>query len=244
MVLYFAHLANSITFHTFVNVWYDTKVIELKAVSKVYKNLRGSVHALQDISLTINQGNFVALRGSSGSGKSTLLAMLGGLLAPSHGHVLFNDQDVYRWSDTQLSAFRNTHIGFVFQDFLLLPQLTVEENIMLPGKFSSPQRTDVPVQLMEEVGMLPYRHRLPAELSGGQMQRVAIARALYMEPEVVLADEPTGNLDEQTGAEVIALFKKLHKHHKNTFIIATHDLEIAKVADQQITIKGGKLLTK
>lgn len=225
-------------------------MIELKNVSRVYQNLKGSTHALEDVSLSITAGQFVALMGPSGSGKSTLLSMIGGLLAPTDGHVLFEGQDMYRWSDTQLSAFRNTHVGFIFQDFLLLPDLTVEENIMLPGKFNTTQRTDAAVQikwaheLLSEVGMLPYAHRLPAELSGGQIQRVAIARALYMKPEVVLADEPTGNLDKKTGREVIMLFEKLHTHHKNTFIIATHDPEIAQLADQQVNMKSGKVLTK
>ncbi|MBI2638910.1 ABC transporter ATP-binding protein [Candidatus Peregrinibacteria bacterium] len=227
-------------------------MLTLHDISKIYKSDHQSIHALKDISLEIHEGEFVALMGPSGSGKSTLLQIMGGLDRPTHGSVFFRNKNIGGMGDAELSRFRGSNMGFVFQDPLLLPHLTLEENVMLPIIFSgnssySGDSSDRVKKLLKEIGLENRSHHKPSELSGGQKQRACIARALTQNPSLVLADEPTGNLDTKTGAEILELFQKLHKgtsekQHRVTFVIATHDEHIAKIAQRIIHIQDGKIM--
>lgn len=216
-------------------------MLSLENISKIYRLDHSEIHALQGIALEIKEGEFVALIGPSGSGKSTLLHIMGGLDRPTDGSVFFNNKNLSEMSDAELSRFRNEHVGFVFQDPLLLPHLTLLENVMLPFLFSKKSRADSVKELLKDVGLEKRMHHKPSELSGGQKQRAVIARALVMQPALILADEPTGNLDTKTGREILELFKKLHAERNITFIIATHDAEIAKSAKRIAHMKDGKI---
>ncbi len=216
-------------------------MLSLHDVSKLYRSDHQSVHALQNVSLEIREGEFVALMGPSGSGKSTLLHIMGGLDQPTHGRVEFQNKNLAAMRDAELSRFRSRNVGFVFQDPLLLPHLTLEENVMLPLIFGDTGAKELK-KLLEQTGILQRSHHKPSELSGGQKQRACIARALVQNPSLVLADEPTGNLDTKTGAEILELFQKLHKQHRVTFVIATHDESIAKIAQRIIHIQDGKII--
>lgn len=217
-------------------------MIELKNVSKTYHVGKQRVSAISDISLQIKKGDFITISGKSGSGKSTLLNIMGGLDLPSSGHVFFEDKDLAHMNDSELSKFRNRHIGFVFQDYLLLDQLSVLENILSPTLFGQREnKKDLAKKLASAVGLGHFSRHKPSQLSGGQKQRVAIARALITNPLIILADEPTGNLDSKTGLEIIALFKKLNAELQTTFIVATHDSEIAKIARKRIHLTDGVL---
>ena len=179
--------------------------------------------------------------GPSGSGKSTLLHIMGGFDRPTHGSVEFQNKNLAALKDAELSRFRSKNVGFVFQDPLLLPHLTLEENVVLPMILGRGTNENHGKEILREVGLEQRTHRKPSELSGGQKQRACIARALVQNPSLVLADEPTGNLDTKTGAEILELFQKLHKQHRVTFVIATHDEHIAKMAERIIHIQDGKI---
>ncbi|MBX7106566.1 MAG: ABC transporter ATP-binding protein [Gemmataceae bacterium] len=216
----------------------------LIAVDRLSKHYSG-VAALQGVSLQVAAGEFLALVGPSGSGKSTLMNLLGLLDAPTSGTYLLAGEDVSRLSPARRAAVRNRRIGFVFQGFHLLPRLTARQNVELPliyagiGFRARSQRAD---QLLERFGLRDRASHLPAELSGGQQQRVAIARALALEPPLILADEPTGNLDSATGAGVLAEFRRLHRDHGLTVILVTHDRDIAAGADRRVTLSDGRIV--
>lgn len=218
-------------------------MIQLKNISKKFVSGKAATNALVDINLEIKEGQFIALMGPSGSGKSTLLNLIGGLDAPSEGSILIHDRDISEHNDKELSRYRNTTIGFVFQEFHLEPFLTVKRNVLLPTYFNHPTKEDeiYAEKLIKEVELTNKIENNVNELSGGQKQRVAIARALVNHPKIILADEPTGNLDLKTGQTIIDLLKALQKKHKITLIIATHDPLVAKAAEKIIEIKDGKI---
>ena len=218
------------------------EIIQLRNVTKIYsKNGSLTVKALQDVTLDIEKGEFAAIMGASGSGKSTLMNILGCLARPTSGEYFLDGENVNHLSDDDLAKTRNRKLGFVFQQFHLLPRTDALENVELPLLYSD--RSDITKlaqQALEVVGLADRMHHRPAELSGGQQQRVAIARALVNDPEILLADEPTGNLDSRAGLEVISVFQRLHDEGK-TVILVTHDQEIAEHAHRIIHIKDGKV---
>lgn len=220
-------------------------MITLQNLNKVFRQNGTRIKALNNVSLTIKDGEFVAITGPSGSGKTTLLNIIGGLDRPSEGEVFINKKKINKLKDKEISAYRNHEVGFVFQEFYLEPFLSVSENILLPTFFSKNKIDKKPLlySLLEEVS-LKNRSSAPAKsLSGGGKQRVAIARALINTPKIILADEPTGNLDQATGKKIITLLKRLHKKHHATLIIATHDPLVSKSAERIIRIKDGKIVT-
>ena len=221
-------------------------MIKTQSLSRKFVSGKSALDALTDINLSIEEGELVALVGPSGSGKSTLLNLIGGLDYPTEGSVLIKNRNISTYNDADLSAYRNTTIGFIFQEFNLEPFLTVKRNILLPTYFSRDKKDQKEIEketdrLLEEVELSAKANSKIYELSGGQKQRTAIARAFINKPKIILADEPTGNLDLKTGATIIDLLKKAHKKHKTTLIIATHDENIAKAADRIIQIKDGKI---
>ncbi len=219
--------------------------IELKNVNKNYKFHGDTVCALQDINLAISEREFVAITGPSGSGKSTLLQIVGGLERPSSGKVFVTSKNIATYHDGALAAFRGKEIGFVFQSFYLQPFLTVEQNIQLPGIFAHirpKDRADRVRSLLQQIGLEGYDKHLPRQLSGGQIQRVAIARALFHPPKILLADEPTGNLDQENSTHIVRLFQTIRAEFGITVIIVTHNNEIAQIADREIKLNNGRLL--
>ena len=219
-------------------------VIEASNVIKEYKVGRQKVRAINGVSLMIHEGEFVALVGASGSGKSTLLHLLGGLDKASSGEIVVNGQRIRDMNDCQLSRFRNQTIGFVFQSFYLQPFLNLRHNIELsaiPRRMKRIDRKQRAEELARQVGLGDRLNYYPRELSGGQIQRAAIARALLNRPTVILADEPTGNLDSINSSDIIQLFQQARKLYNTTLIIATHDAEIASQADRIINLRDGKL---
>ena len=200
---------------------------------------------LKDISLQVMPGEFVSVMGPSGSGKSTLLYILGGLDTPTRGHVLLDGMDISRFGDEKMSRIRRQKIGFVFQFYNLIPNLNVEENIMLPllldGKKAGGYKKELD-RILEVVGLSDRRRHTPRELSGGQQQRVAIARALIGSPEILFADEPTGNLDSRTGTEIMDLLREINKNIGQTIIMVTHSPEAAKSSSRVITVKDGVIV--
>jgi len=219
------------------------ELIKLENVWKIYKLDEVKVEALRGVSLRIKRGEFVAIMGPSGSGKSTLLHIIGVLDRPTKGKLLLDGKDVQQLDDDALAKIRSKKIGFVFQFFNLVPNLTALENVELPMIFHGIKksvRTRRALELLEQVGLSKRAHHLPRQLSGGERQRVAIARALATDPELILADEPTGNLDSSTSAEIMDLFKSLHKAGK-TIIVVTHDPRIARCAKKIYNIIDGKI---
>ncbi|CUT08794.1 putative ABC transport system ATP-binding protein [Candidatus Kryptonium thompsonii] len=219
-------------------------LLELKNVTKHYLTGSEVVKALEDVTLEVKYGEFVVIMGPSGSGKSTLLSIIGGLNRPTSGTVVVDGIDIYSLSQEKLADFRREYIGFVFQSFYLIPYLTVLENVMLPlivTDYTKEQKLAKAKEILERVGLSSKMKRFPDELSGGEQQRVAIARALVNEPLLILADEPTGNLDSLTGIEIMKLFKELNDSGK-TIIVVTHNPENAKFADRCVYVKDGKLL--
>lgn len=216
--------------------------VEGKHVVKDFRLGNTTTKVLKDISLQVMQGEFVSIMGPSGSGKSTLLYILGGLDAPTSGHVLLNGTDISRFGDEKMSRIRRQKIGFVFQFYNLIPNLNVEENIMLPllldGKKMSGYKKQLD-QILKTVGLTDRRKHTPRELSGGQQQRVAIARALIGSPEILFADEPTGNLDSRTGAEIMGLLREINRSSGQTIIMVTHSPEAAKSSSRVITVQDG-----
>ncbi len=217
-------------------------MIKLTKVSKKFGKGKSKTTILDDVNLTIKKGQFLAIMGPSGSGKTTLLNMLGGLDKPTSGSITVNEKEIHLLSDKELSRYRNKEIGFIFQEFYLESALTVKENVLLPTFFNHKTKEDeiYAGKLIREVGLTPKINNKITELSGGQKQRTAIARALINRPQIIIADEPTGNLDAKTGETIIKLLKDLHKIHEVTLIIATHDEKIAKAAQKIIKIKDGK----
>ena len=216
----------------------------IKNLSKVYTSQHGTIRALDDISLTVEQGSFVAVTGGSGSGKTTLLLTLGGLIRPTAGGVSFSGTPMYNMSEPELAEYRNRKIGFVLQTFNLIPYLSAIENIMLPMLFSSDRNgtsESVAEELLEKVGLRDRKEHLPRELSVGQQQRVAIARALANSPDVILADEPTGNLDPNLSLEVMRILKELNEKEGRTVIMVTHSPEAARFGNRQLRLKDGRI---
>lgn len=216
-------------------------MIEIKNLTKAYEMGDNTVYALNNISLNINRGEFVAIVGPSGSGKSTLMNIIGCLDIATVGSYKLDGQEITQYDENELAAFRNQKIGFIFQRFNLLPKLTAVENVELPLIYlgiGAKERKERCVKALNSVGLSGRMHHKPSELSGGQQQRVAIARALATKPPVILADEPTGNLDSKTGDEVLGMLKDLHKSG-NTIVLITHDQSIAKEAKRVVKIKDG-----
>lgn len=216
-------------------------MIVAKDLHKAYNGLE----ILKGVELEIRSGELVSIVGSSGAGKTTLLTLLGTLDRPNRGQVLYDGEDVFRWNDKKLSAFRNQNIGFVFQFHQLLPEFNALENVCIPawiagkGKKESEKRAE---ELLETFGLKERIHHKPSELSGGEQQRVAVARALINKPRVVLADEPSGNLDSENAKELHKLFFKLRDELKQTFVIVTHNTELAELADRKLQMKDGKII--
>jgi ABC-type lipoprotein export system ATPase subunit len=218
------------------------KLIQLERVSKTYRD--GNVTALSNVSVSIARGKYVAILGASGSGKSTLLNLIGALDVPTSGRILFEDRPLATGFD--LDQFRASKIGFVFQSFYLLPTLTAVENVQIPmfeGPYSAAERKARASQLLKAVSLSHRADHLPNQMSVGERQRTAIARALANEPPVLLADEPTGNLDTRTGAEILELFDSLHRERKMTLVVITHSNDVANRAQQVITISDGQIVS-
>ncbi len=221
-------------------------MFDIHTLTKTYTRSRQQVHALKDVSLKIDKGSFVAVTGPSGSGKTTLLLSLGGLIQPSGGHVKYNNQNLYTLPPSLLATFRNQTIGFVLQTFNLVPYLTALENVMLPmlpnrGNGADPKQHAI--ELLDKLGLDDRRDFLPRELSVGQQQRVAIARALGNEPEVILADEPTGNLDPSLANEILDILEDLNKNRGKTVILVTHSPHAGARADIMLKLREGILLS-
>lgn len=215
-------------------------VLRAAGLNKVYDD--GDVHALIDVNISINHGEYVAIMGPSGSGKSTLLNMLGALDVPSSGDVFFEGQSIRNMRS--LDQLRSRSIGFVFQSFYLLPMLTAVENVQIPmfeGTLPPRERTKKALELLASVGMTHRANHMPNKLSVGERQRVAIARALANDPMLLLADEPTGNLDTRTGHEILDLFARLHRERKMTLVIITHDPEVAERAERVLRVRDGRI---
>ena len=216
--------------------------IQVKDISKIYGSNESKVIALNHASLTISEGDFISIMGPSGSGKSTLLHIVSGLDQPSMGSVLYGDTDIHNGEDKKLSAFRRQKIGFIFQQFNLLPVLTSRENIIMPLLLDKKKVEEEYLQeLTSLLGLEKRLSHLPHELSGGQQQRAAIARALIAKPDIIFADEPTGNLDSKSGGEVMRMLCDIRKKMNKTLVIITHDPHIAEMADRRFTIIDGEL---
>lgn len=219
-------------------------MIELKNVSKVVRSGADDLTILDDVSFAIPDGEFVAITGASGSGKSTLLGLIAGLDAPSEGAILIDNADVTKMSEDELATLRSEKVGFVFQSFHLIPSLTAFENVMIPmeilGLKDAKSRA---AELLAQVDLTNRGHHYPTELSGGEQQRIAIARAFSNQPKILLADEPTGNLDSKNGAHIFELMTDLHKQNNVTLVLVTHDQNLAEMAQRQIILKDGRLLS-
>lgn len=219
-------------------------LIKVESVSKSFKKGKGQVDVLKGIDLSIFRGEMVALKGPSGAGKSTLMHILGGLESPSHGKIFFETRDIYSMDDNSLSGFRNKEIGFVFQFHHLLPEFSSLENVIMPALVArEPHKkaNEKALAILDKVGLSHRLTHKPGELSGGEQQRVAIARALMMGPKVLLADEPTGNLDSKTGDEVFSMLAELNREMGITCIIVTHNEGLAARLDRQFVIQDGRL---
>ena len=220
-------------------------VLETKDLKKYYGSGDTQVKALDGVDLTVENGEFVAIVGTSGSGKSTLLHMLGGLDRPTGGSVLVEGRDIFALKDEELTIFRRRKIGFVFQSYNLVPVLSVYDNIVLPIQLDGGRVDEAYVnQVIEALGLEQMLDRLPNQLSGGQQQRVAIARALATKPAILLADEPTGNLDSRTSQDVLSLMKTTGQKFAQTMVMITHNEEIAQLADRIVRIEDGRIVTR
>lgn len=218
-------------------------LLEVKNICKTYGSGETAVKALKDVSFSVPKGEYVAVVGESGSGKSTLLNMIGALDTPTTGKVLIDGKDIFAMDERKLTVFRRRNIGFIFQAFNLVPELTVEQNIIFPVllDYQKPDKKYLE-ELLAVLNLKERRNHLPSQLSGGQQQRVAIARALITKPAIVLADEPTGNLDSKTSAEVLGLIKRTSAEFHQTVVMITHNSEIAQLADRIVRIEDGKIV--
>lgn len=215
-----------------------------KALTKSYVMGSRSLEVLRGVDLEVARGDFLALRGASGAGKSTLLHLIGGLDSPNSGEILFEGRDIAKFPESELTHFRNRRVGFIFQAYHLLPELTALENVCLPARIarvSAGSAQSRATSLLEQVGLKERLEHKPYELSGGEQQRVAIARSLISGPELILADEPTGNLDSRTGLEIIELLKSLSVQTNAALIIATHDIKVAAAARKVIELADGRV---
>lgn len=219
------------------------EILRVENLTKVYGSGNNKVVALDNVSFSVEKGEFVSIVGASGSGKSTLLHLLGGVDRPTSGKVLINDTDIFKMNDDELAIFRRRQVGLIYQFYNLIPILNVRENITLPLELDNKRVSDGEVDnLIKMLGLDKRSKHLPNELSGGEQQRTSIGRALISRPAIVLADEPTGNLDTKASEEIVSLLKKSNKEMKQTIIMITHNLELAKVADKIIEIADGRIV--
>ena len=219
------------------------EILRVENLSKIYGKEETRVVALDNISFSVNKGDFIAIVGASGSGKSTLMHLIGGVDRPSKGKVFIDGNDIYNFNDDKLSIFRRRQVGLIYQFYNLIPILNVEENITLPLSLDNREiNHDTLEELLKILGLQNRRNHLPNELSGGQQQKTSIGRALITNPSIILADEPTGNLDTSASEEVVKLLQKANKEMGKTIIIITHNLEIAKVANRIIKLEDGKIV--
>lgn len=218
-------------------------ILEAKAITKRYQVDGQEICVLDDVSLAVRPGEFVAIMGSSGSGKTTLLSLLSGLDSPSSGRVLIEETDITDWREDQLAPLRNETIGFVFQSFHLIPSLSALENVMFPAELHGDRAARTKAQrLLERVGVGHRKANFPHQLSGGEKQRVAICRALINEPRILFADEPTGNLDSKNGTAILDLLLDLHRERQTTLVMVTHSPEIAALAERVVTLHDGRVV--
>lgn len=219
------------------------EILRVENLTKVYGSGNNKVVALDNVSFSVEKGEFVSIVGASGSGKSSLLHLLGGVDRPTSGKVLINDTDIFKMNDDELAIFRRRQVGLIYQFYNLIPILNVRENITLPLELDNKRVSDEEVDnLIKMLGLDKRSKHLPNELSGGEQQRTSIGRALISRPAIVLADEPTGNLDTKASEEIVSLLKKSNKEMKQTIIMITHNLELAKVADKIIEIADGRIV--
>jgi len=223
----------------------QTDAIEVRQLSKVIENPPSRVEILRDINFSVPRGQFVAVMGASGSGKSTLLGLLAGLDTVTSGSIVLDGVDIARLREDQLARIRGRKIGFVFQSYQLVPTLTAEENILLPAELSgyNDQPRKRAKELLERVGLTNRAHHYPIQLSGGEQQRIALARAFITQPPILMADEPTGNLDSANGQHVLDLLLELNREAQTTLVLVTHDRRLAEYADRIITLRDGRLLS-
>ena len=221
------------------------EILKVENLTKIYGAGTNKVVALDNVSFSVEKGEFVAIVGASGSGKSTLLHLLGGVDKPTKGKVFVDGKDIYNLSEDNLAIFRRREVGLIYQFYNLIPILNVEENITLPLELDNRKidKTDLN-ELLKKLGMFNRRTHLPNELSGGQQQRASIGRALITHPAIILADEPTGNLDSKSSDEIVELLRQTNKEYKQTIIMITHNMEIAKMADRIIEIEDGHIVEK
>ena len=221
------------------------EISRVENLTKIYGKKETKVVALDNVSFSVKKGEFVAIVGASGSGKSTLLHLIGGVDRPTKGKVYIDGKDIFALDDDKLAIFRRRQIGLIYQFYNLIPILNVEENITLPLALDNRKVSNEELEnMLSHLGLEKRRYHLPNELSGGQQQRTSIGRALITRPTIVLADEPTGNLDSKSSDEIVALLKKSNKELKQTIIMITHNLEIAKMADRIIKIEDGKIVSE
>ncbi len=222
-------------------------IISTKRLHKIYRVGETSVHALAGVSIDINEGEFVSITGTSGSGKSTLLNMLAGLESVTAGEVVVAGRHIEKMNENELVNFRREQVGFIFQQFNLIPTMNAEENVALPLNFrgeNKSARLKKARSMLDVVGLLSHAGHLPMQMSGGQQRRVGIARALVVDPKIIFADEPTGNLDSRNGEEIMELLRSIVEKQKKTIVMVTHDLNLAKKSDRIIYIKDGRVVNE
>ena len=218
-----------------------TYSIEVKQLSQQVSDSSGVIHILDKVSFSVEQGQALAITGSSGSGKSTLLGLMAGLDVPSSGQVVLLGHDLFALDEEARAAVRAAHVGFVFQSFQLLPNLTALENVMLPLELAGKSAQDEATAMLERVGLKERLHHYPKTLSGGEQQRVSLARAFVVRPKLLFADEPTGSLDTVNGARIIDLMFELHREHATTLVMVTHDAKLAALCQRELRLSGGQL---
>ncbi len=219
------------------------EILRVENLTKIYKNGSNEIRAVDNVSFSVEKGDFVAIIGASGSGKSTLLHLIGGVDRPTNGKVFIDGVDIYDLDNDKLAIFRRRQVGLIYQFYNLIPILNIKENITLPCDLDNKKVDDDKLQaLLETLDLTDRVNHLPNELSGGEQQRVSIGRAMITSPAIILADEPTGNLDSKASEEIVTLLKKANQKYKQTILLITHDLEIASMANRIITIEDGKIV--
>ena len=219
------------------------EILRVENLTKIYKNGSNEIRAVDNVSFSVEKGDFVAIIGASGSGKSTLLHLIGGVDRPTNGKVFIDGVDIYELDNDKLAIFRRRQVGLIYQFYNLIPILNIKENITLPCDLDNKKVDDDKLQaLLETLDLTDRVNHLPNELSGGEQQRVSIGRAMITSPAIILADEPTGNLDSKASEEIVTLLKKANQKYKQTILLITHDLEIASMANRIITIEDGKIV--